>query len=104
MTTKLTMARSATKKILLAGLLMLAAVASGCGMEAAYDCHGICDRYQSCYDSSYDTGSCASRCRDNAGSDSSYANKADDCHACMDDTSCTAAAFNCPTQCVGIVP
>jgi hypothetical protein len=108
MTTILTVARSATKKltrhILLAGLLTLAAVAAGCGVEAAYDCHGVCDRYQSCYDSSYDTGSCASRCRDNASSESGYANKADNCHECMDDNSCAASTFGCATLCVGIVP
>jgi hypothetical protein len=108
MTAILTMTRSATKRltihVLLAAFLTFAAAASGCGAEAAFDCSSICDRYQTCFDSNYDTGSCASRCRDNEHSDSDYTNKADVCHSCIDDKSCASATFNCATKCAGIVP
>jgi hypothetical protein len=76
----------------------------GCGVKNAIDCHGICARYQSCYDSSYDTGACEDRCRDNADHDSNYADEVDQCHSCMDDKSCASATFNCASPCANIVP
>jgi hypothetical protein len=77
---------------------------SGCGIKNAVDCDGICNRYQSCFDSSYDTGACESRCRDNADKDDDFASKVDDCHNCIDDKSCASATFNCGTPCANIVP
>jgi hypothetical protein len=76
----------------------------GCGIKNAVDCHGICTRYQSCFDQSYDTDSCESRCRDNANHDDDYASKVDACHDCIDDKSCASATFNCGTDCSNIVP
>jgi len=76
----------------------------GCGaISNAVDCDGICSRYQSCYDKTYDTSACASKCRNNANADTSYMAKASACNDCIGSKSCASATFNCPS-CVGIVP
>ncbi len=76
----------------------------GCGsISNAIDCAGICSRYKDCYDKSYDTATCESRCRNNANADQSYSAKADTCNTCIGAKSCASATFNCP-ECVGIVP
>jgi hypothetical protein len=72
-------------------------------VEHAYDCNQICDRYQECLNSDYDTDACASRCRDKA-DDTDYGNHAEDCQACIDDKSCVNATFSCASECAGIVP
>jgi hypothetical protein len=91
---------------LVVGMLALSTFALfGCSrVENAVDCHGICSRYQSCFDSSYDTNVCETRCRDNANTDDQYEQKVDACKSCIDDKSCASATFNCATQCAGIVP
>ncbi len=76
----------------------------GCGVKNDIDCHGICTRYQSCFDSSYDVGSCENRCEDNADKNSNYASTVSSCHDCMDDKSCASATFNCGSQCSNVVP
>jgi hypothetical protein len=87
------------RTLLLASLLLL-----GCGVKNAVDCHGICHRYQSCFDGSYDTDACERRCRDHADNDDQYANKVDHCASCIDDRSCASATFSCSGDCSGIVP
>ncbi len=72
--------------------------------STAFDCQEVCSRYQSCFDSTYDVSACRDRCRAKAADDKSWKNKADTCHACIDDRSCTEATFSCTTECVGIVP
>ena len=84
---------------LLAGLFLF-----GCGIKNAVDCHGICTRYQSCFDANYDTGACEKRCRDNANHDDNYADTVDRCHGCIDDKSCASATFNCGAPCASVVP
>jgi hypothetical protein len=77
----------------------------GCSAaQNAVDCSGICDRYQTCFDASYDTSACEQRCRDNANSDADYMAKSTDCDNCIGDKSCASATFACGTQCAGIVP
>jgi hypothetical protein len=90
----------------IAGMIAITAMLLfGCShTENAVDCVGICDRYQTCFDSRYDTNVCVVRCRDNADSDPSYMDKVVACHACMDDRSCASVTFTCSTQCAGIVP
>lgn len=85
---------------------LAAAVAiAACGrIDNAVDCQSICDRYRSCFDNSYDTGTCASRCRSGSASDTDYQRKADVCSACIGDRSCASATFSCATECAGIVP
>ena len=80
-----------------------AATAPGCSsVENAYNCDQICDRYQDCFDANYDADACQARCEDRA-DDAAFADKAEDCQACIDDRSCTGS-FACVDECVGIVP
>ena len=44
------------KNLLVAAMALTGMV--GCGVDAVLDCHSICDRYASCYDSDYDTAAC----------------------------------------------
>jgi hypothetical protein len=76
-----------------------------CGeADKIYDCQSVCNRYKSCFSSTYDVDGCRSRCKNNADTDMDYQRKADDCEACIDDRSCQSATFSCATRCVGIVP
>ncbi len=77
---------------------------TGCdSVDAAFDCDAICSRYKDCFDSNYDVGACASRCRTKA-DDDTYRRQADQCDACIDNRSCTSAVFSCATECASIVP
>ena len=58
---------------------LIALALSGCGIDAAVDCQGICTRYRTCFDSSYNVMACEERCRSNAAADKSYRAKADSC-------------------------
>lgn len=69
---------------------------SGCN---AVDCSQICERYKTCFDSSYDTTACKARCRSNTS-----AKTADACSDCLDKHACVPAAFACAPECGGIVP
>jgi len=71
--------------------------------DQAYDCHAICQKWADCADSNYDVSSCADNCRDKAANDDAYADKADDCQACIDDRACSET-FPCIDECAGIVP
>jgi len=77
---------------------------SGCGADAAFDCHQVCDRYKTCFDQSYDVGACSERCRTNSANSSTVRSQADQCEACIDDKSCASATFSCATTCGSIVP
>jgi hypothetical protein len=81
---------------------------SGCALtqrvESAFDCSAVCERYASCYDTSYDTDACKSRCRRAAAEDPDYRRRADMCEACISQRSCAAATFSCLTECVSVVP
>ena len=85
--------------------LILAALAlSACGVDAVADCHGVCGRYKSCFDASYDTDSCESRCRSKAANDAVFRKSVDACDACIDTKACTTAVFSCGTNCSSVVP
>jgi hypothetical protein len=84
--------------------IALASTSSCSSVEHAYDCNQICGRYQECFDASYDTGTCESRCRDHASDDNDYGNHAESCQSCIDDRSCAGATFACASECAGIVP
>ena len=89
-------------------VLVSAWVVSGCAVvqrvDTAFDCGAICNRYASCFDGSYDTSACASRCRERAANDERWRRKADTCNACISERACTAATFSCAVDCVGVVP
>lgn len=85
-------------------IAMLGLSAVGCdSVDNAIDCDGICSRYRDCFDSGYDTGACASRCRSNS-KDKAYEAKVNSCNACIDAHSCTGAAFSCADDCSSVVP
>lgn len=93
-----------TKRGVLASLL-LSGLMLGCGsVDAAMDCHGICDRYASCYDSTYDVSACESRCRSSSSDDTDYRRSADTCNACLKERACVSATFSCGTECSTVVP
>jgi hypothetical protein len=71
---------------------------------SAIDCNGICSRYETCFDSKYDTSACASRCREAAGKDADYRRKADKCYGCLNDKACAQATFSCALECSAVVP
>jgi hypothetical protein len=78
---------------------------AGCDeVDAAFDCHQVCERYQDCFDSNYDVGACRERCRMRSEQDSSTRAAADACEACIDDMSCSAATFSCTDDCISVVP
>lgn len=84
---------------------LLAASSPGCdNIERIYNCDQICDKYKDCADGNYDDDACGERCRDAAADSEAFEDKADDCQACIDGESCVAAAFNCSSECAGIVP
>ena len=73
-------------------------------IDSAIDCNGICERYASCFDKTYDVSTCASRCRHSASTEPDFRRKADRCNACISERSCVAATFSCLTECVSVVP
>lgn len=92
------------KRFLAGSALLMGLALSSCGVDAAVDCQGICTRYRTCFNSSYDVQACEERCRSNAAADKAYKAKADTCKRCIDGNSCTAAAFTCSSDCLAIVP
>ena len=83
-------------------------ISSGCAVvqrvDTAIDCHGICARYASCFNKTYDTDACEDRCRASARADVAFRRKADVCNACITERSCVEATFACVTECVSVVP
>jgi hypothetical protein len=73
-------------------------------VDAAFDCHQVCDRYQECFDANYDVDACRERCRTRSDQDPNTRQAADACEACIDDVSCAGATFSCSASCVNIVP
>jgi hypothetical protein len=98
------------KTIIRYGLLVPLFVASfavgfSCGeADKFFDCESVCSRYKNCFDSTYDVGTCRSRCKDKADKDTSFQQKADACNSCIDDKSCSEATFKCASACAGVVP
>jgi hypothetical protein len=87
----------------LAMTLAFVATAPACStVENKYNCDQICDRYADCFDQSYDTDACQADCEAQA-EDDAFADKAEDCEACIDDRSCSGS-FACVDECAGIVP
>jgi hypothetical protein len=88
---------------LVAMTLAFVTTAPACStVENKYNCDQICDRYKDCFDANYDAEACQSDCEDQA-EDAGFADKAEDCEACIDDRSCSGS-FVCIDECAGIVP
>jgi len=78
--------------------------AGGCDeVQNTWNCSDLCNRYQDCFDTAYDTGACTDRCEDLADANQNIDERANNCQNCLNDNSCAGAAFNCP-DCAGIVP
>jgi hypothetical protein len=78
--------------------------AGGCDdVQNAFNCSDLCNRYQSCFDTSYDTRACTDRCEDLADDSQNFDERANRCQNCLNQNACVEAAFNCP-DCAGIVP
>jgi hypothetical protein len=77
---------------------------AGCSnIDNAKNCEQICDKYKSCFDSSYDTSSCYDRCRSNS-DDKNFESTVSACDSCIGDKSCAGATFACGSECSGVVP
>jgi hypothetical protein len=95
------------KSLIQAGIVLVIAASAlgGCSdAKNTITCSDVCNRYQDCFDEDYDVSSCVDRCKSRAGSDDDKQSQLNQCDACIDDKSCTAAAFSCATECVSIVP
>lgn len=90
--------------LLLSAALWLSSCAVAQRIDSAIDCSGICQRYASCFSSTYDVDACAARCRQSAASDVDFRRKADTCNACISERSCVQATFACVSECVSVVP
>ena len=78
--------------------------ALGRSVEARIDCKGICERYATCYDVNYDTGTCQAQCRSEATKDNDFARKADICNSCINGTACMQTSAACGSECSPVVP
>ena len=100
-------ARGFARVVVSAVAIALASIGASAGCSSVANhvkCADICDKYQSCFDTKYDTSACHDRCTDSANKDSAFQNKVDVCSACIGDKSCVGATFSCATDCGGIVP
>jgi hypothetical protein len=87
------------------GICGIGALAVNCGAaDAIFDCQAVCQRYQECYDATYDVGACRSRCRSQSANDPNVRSAADQCEACIGPRSCLSATFSCAIPCGAIVP
>lgn len=72
-------------------------------LDRTTDCADICDRYQRCIDSDYNTDACEDRCTDMTSNGET--DMIDACAACTgESTSCVSKVFQCSDDCVGIIP
>lgn len=68
------------------------------------NCASVCSRYSDCFDSDYDVEGCTDRCEAEADASENREARLESCNACIDDKSCSAATFQCASECAGIVP
>jgi hypothetical protein len=89
---------------MLLSLLMLLLASCGGRVENRLNCRRVCNMYEDCVDSDYDTSDCISRCSSDAADDDDYARQVDICESCIDGRSCGEAFVACTTDCAPIVP
>jgi hypothetical protein len=93
-------------KISLSTLLIAATtiLTVGCSeAERTYDCAQICSKWADCHDEDLDETDCVDKCEDEGDADADFEMKANECEACLDDSSCTEATFECATDCAGVI-
>jgi hypothetical protein len=92
-------------RILPSFFVVACAFGVGCNeIEQHAECVDVCDRYNECFDSSYDTEACIDRCSDDADQSAAFASQLNVCEACQDDRACSETVFPCADDCAGIVP
>lgn len=86
--------------------LVTGSLFTACGdeLDNVLDCSDVCNRYQECIDADYDVDSCVNECQADAGSSPDKEARLEKCDNCIEDRSCTGAAFACATECVGVIP
>jgi hypothetical protein len=72
-------------------------------VENKITCADVCNRYKDCFDSDYDVDECTDECEAEANSDEDKDQRLEDCDECIDDESCTSSAFECSTECAGVI-
>ncbi len=68
-----------------------------------FDCHDVCQRYATCFDSNYDVDSCNSRCQSDASDSDAKQQKLDDCHDCIGSDSCVKDFADCSSSCATFI-
>jgi hypothetical protein len=89
------------------GFLCAASVACGDEVDEVTNtitCGDVCQRYADCFDEDYDVDGCVDDCENEATPDEEKEAELEECHACIDDESCTSAVFECTTECAAFVP
>jgi hypothetical protein len=91
--------------VLFLSLALFGLLGVGCSsVENKFSCHDVCQRYSTCFDSSYDVSGCTSKCEADADNSSDKQNKLDDCHDCIGDKSCVSDIASCSSSCGTFVP
>lgn len=72
-------------------------------VENKITCGEVCSRYRDCFDSDYNVDQCTDSCEAEANANQAKDHRLEVCNTCIDDQSCTAAAFDCATDCSGII-
>lgn len=89
------------------GTMLCTLAFAGCGeadkIENKITCSQVCNRYKDCFDSSYDTNACTDRCEAESNANEDKDRRLEQCDTCIDDRSCSSAAFKCTTECAGII-
>ncbi len=93
------------RTVLLASLVSgVLSSAVGCSdAKNVITCADVCNRYKDCFNKDYDVSSCTNSCQADAGKSSNAQQRLDDCDACIGEKSCVSAAFNCATECAGVI-
>jgi hypothetical protein len=94
----------------LAVLVVLGLGMAACGdddpitaVDRSTDCANICGKYGDCVGGDdFDEDECQDQCSDMKSDDDT--SDIDQCEECVDDKSCVDSAFQCLSECAGIVP
>ena len=83
------------------------ALSAGCNTvdeaDNAVDCNDVCTHYKDCFDKSFDSDTCAKRCRDQSNEVKDVQRRVNACDVCLDSKSC-AESSQCATDCAGLTP
>jgi hypothetical protein len=93
----------------LAAFLSLGA-ASGCSDNGSTEtlrtgdhCGDACERYATCFNTSFDVNACENNCEARLNDSSVTVQTTDDCLNCIGASVCSAATYNCDNLCNSII-